>query len=132
MRLAIEICVIVAAVVVMLIAIPNAAHRKRVHRRSERPARPADLERLERLVVTGRATAGDVHMRLRPVLQEVAAARLRRHDVWLDRSPEDARSLLGDDLWEIVRTDRPWPDDPRAPGISMEQLSSAIARLESL
>lgn len=132
MRLPVEIVAILAAAVAIFFAVPQAVHRKRQRRRPARPQRPADLERLERLVVTARATAADVHLRLRPVLQEMAAARLRRRGVWLDRSPEEARRLLGEELWELVRTDRPRPADPRAPGLSIEQLTSVIMRLERL
>ncbi len=132
LRLLIEVAVLAAGVVVMLVAIPDAVRRKRVRRGPDRPERPADLVRLERLVVTGRSTAGDVHLRLRPVLRELASARLRHHGVWLDRSPQDARRLLGDELWEIVRPDRPWPSEPRAPGMSWDQLTSVVTRLERL
>ncbi len=132
LRLAAELVAILAGAVAMFVAIPHAASRKRVRRAPNPPMRPADLVRLERLVVTGRATAGDVHRRLRPVLQEVAGARLRPHGVWLDRNPDHARRLLGDELWELVRADRPRPPEPRAPGLSLEQLSALIARLERL
>jgi hypothetical protein len=132
LRLSIEIAVIAAGIITMLFAIPDAVRRKRVRRGPGRPERPADLVRLERLVVTGRSTAGDVHLRLRPVLQEVASARLRPHGVGLDRDTSEVRRLLGDELWEIVRVDRPWPSEPRAPGLSWDQLTSVIARLEQL
>jgi hypothetical protein len=132
MRLAAEFVAILAGAVAMIALIPRAARRKRRRRPREQPLRPADLVRLERLVVTGRSSAGDVHQRLRPVLQEVAAARLRPHGVWLNRNPEQARALLGDELWELLRTDRPRPADPRAPGLSLEQLGAAITRLEHL
>jgi len=132
MRLVAEIAVIVAGAIAALVAVPSAAHRKRARRGKPKPRRPTDLERLERLVVTGRATARDVHLRLRPVLREVAVARLRARGVQLDRDPIEAREALGEDLWEIVRADRHWPEDPRAPGISIEQLTAAIGRLESL
>ncbi|MDQ6822550.1 MAG: hypothetical protein M3076_19825 [Actinomycetota bacterium] len=132
LRLLIEIAIVAGGIVAMLFAIPDAVRGKRVHRNPDRPERPADLVRLERLVVTGRSTAGDVHLRLRPVLQEIAAARLRPHGVELERNPQDARRLLGDELWEIVRVDRPWPPEPRAPGVSWDQLTSVIARLEQL
>jgi hypothetical protein len=132
MRLAAELVAVVAGAVAMFIAIPRAARRKRTRRRPDQPVRPADLVRLERLVVTGRSTAGDVHQRLRPVLREVAAARLRPHGVWLDRAPEEARRLLGDELWELVRADRPRPPEPHAPGLSLEQLNSVVTRLERL
>jgi hypothetical protein len=132
MRLAAELVAVLGGAVAMFALIPRAAGRRRHRRPREQPVRPADLVRLERLVVTGRSSAGDVHQRLRPVLQEVAAARLRPHGVRLNRNPEQARALLGDELWELVRTDRPRPADPRAPGISLEQLGSAITHLEQL
>lgn len=132
LRLLIEIAIVAGGIVAMLFAIPDAVRSKRVHRNPDRPERPADLVRLERLVVTGRSTAGDVHLRLRPVLQEIAAARLGPHGVGLERNPQDACRLLGDELWEIVRVDRPWPPEPRAPGVSWDQLTSVIARLEQL
>ncbi len=132
MRLAAELVAILAGAVAMFVAIPRVASRKRIRRRGDQPMRPADLVRLERLVVTGRATAGDLHQRLRPVLQEIAAARLRPHGVWLDRNPDEARRLLGDDLWELVRADRPRPSDPREPGLSIDQLHSVVTRLERL
>lgn len=132
MRLAAELITILAAAVAMFVVIPRAAGRKRIRRRVDKPLRPADLVRLERLVVTGRSTAGDLHQRLRPVLQEIAATRLRPHGVWLDRNPEEARRLLGDELWELVRADRPRPSEPREPGLSLEQLGSVVTRLERL
>ena len=46
---------------------------------------------------------------LRPIVREIAAARLARHGVSLDRQPERARALLGAQTWELVRPDREAP-----------------------
>jgi broad specificity phosphatase PhoE len=94
--------------------------------------RPTDLEMLEgRLLVAGR-NAADFHTRLRPMLREIAAARLqRRHGVVLDHDPV-ARTLLGDELWEAVRPDRAAPADRSAPGPGLAAIEPLIARLEEL
>lgn len=76
--------------------------------------------------------AGDVHWRLRPVLREVAAAGLLRHRVRLDNEPERARLLMTPDTWELVRPDRPRPDDPLARGLAPGRLDAVLDELEAL
>jgi hypothetical protein len=95
--------------------------------------RPTDLELLEgRLLVSGRS-AVDLHSRLRPMLREIAAARLqRRHGIALDRDVDASRALLGDELWEVVRPDRPVPADRGAPGPGLDGIAPMIARLEEV
>lgn len=132
MTLALEILTLALGAVAMLVAIPAAPQRRRSKPRPAPPLRPEDLERVERLVVTGRSTAAEVHLRLRPVLREIAAARLRRRGVQLNLSRSDARELLGEELWELVRPDRPRPEDLRGPGISLELLAAMTDRLEAL
>jgi hypothetical protein len=132
MRLALEILTLVLGGCVMVVILPPAPKRQHASRRPESIRRPSDLEQLERLTVTGRATAAEVHLRLRPVLREIALTRLGQRGVQLDRSPDSARDLLGDKLWELVRQDRPRPDDLRAPGMSLEELEAIVERLERL
>ena len=132
MRLALEIVTLVAGALAMLRLMPPGHRRGRPARPPVRPDRPADLERIERVVATGGATKADVHSRLRPLLREIALARLLRRGVRLDQSPDAARALLGDELWEIVRPGRPRPEDLRAPGVSFEQLTAIVDRLERL
>ena len=70
---------------------------------------------------------------LRPLLQEVAAARLAdRHGVDLVASPERARQLLGPLVWPLVDPARPASEDSHSRGVSLEVLSAALARLEAL
>jgi hypothetical protein len=102
--------------------------------RTRRPVeRPALLVRLEREVSMASSSAFDVHARLRPTLVELAAELLpARRGVDLAREPERARELLGDETWELVRPDRPVPEDRSAPGIDLERLERVVASLEAI
>lgn len=101
-------------------------------RQKSRPGRPEELARLERIVALGVAGAGDLHMRVRPRLRAIAVTLLAVRGIDLDLSGERARSLLGDELWALVRPDRESPADPFAPGISAERLAVAVTALETL
>ena len=88
---------------------------------------------MERQLVLGVADADHAHRRLLPLLRAAAAARLSaRHGLELERRPDAARALLGDDTWELLRPDRPEPDDRNAPGLPMGQLRDVISTLERL
>jgi hypothetical protein len=91
----------------------------------EPPARLAGLERMEREVTLARASSFDLHFRLLPHLREIAQARLERDGK--APSPE----TLGR-WWDLLRPDRPAPDDRFAPGISEADLSALVADLEKL
>ena len=88
-----------------------------------------DLERIGR-TVAGASYAGEMHWRLRPVLREVAAVGVQRWGIDLDNDPDAARALLAPETWEIVRPDRPRPDDPFAHGLAHEELRDVVADLE--
>ena len=94
---------------------------------------PPTLLRLEQACVLGIARSFDFHYRLRPRLREIAAARLAaRHGVILDAKPEAARRILGDEAWELVRADRPAPEDRLARGVPAGELRSLVEKLEGL
>ena len=95
-------------------------------------ARPVSLERAEREVTLAMGTAFDVHYRLRPSLRSVAAGLLLRRGVDLERAPDRARELVGRDAWELIRPDRPGPDDRSAPGLPLEAVERAVGDLERL
>jgi len=97
------------------------------------PMRPPELVRTEREITLGTSSAGHLDQRLLPILREAAAARLSAgHNVDLDRRPDAARALLGEDAWELLRPDRPEPLDRNDPGIPMRRLRRVVSTLEKL
>jgi hypothetical protein len=93
---------------------------------------PAQLVRLERIVQWSGSGAVDAHTRLRPVLVEIAEARLARRGLRLERDVAEARRLLGPKAWELVRPERPAPRDRDAPGIAAGDLEEILDALEAL
>lgn len=92
---------------------------------------PSTLARMEDELALGVSGAFDLHHRLAPRLRTVAAGLLMsRRRVSLDADPEEARRLLGDETWEIVRPDRQPPDDRLARGISPDGLVRVVDSLE--
>jgi hypothetical protein len=97
-----------------------------------RSHRPPELVRLEHRLALAATTAFDVHYRLRPVVREIAAARLwARHAVDLESEPERAASLLGGEVWELVRPDRPPPPEPFGQGLGLAGIEAVAAELEA-
>lgn len=92
------------------------------------------LVSLERRLSGATATALYLDHRLRPLVREVAAARLaRHHGIDLDRQPERARALLGEGhAWELVRPERESPEDRFARGWGTRELRSLIEDLERI
>jgi hypothetical protein len=103
--------------------------------RARKPAASQAVEflRMERELVLGVADADHAHRRLLPLLRAAAAARLAaRHGFELERRPEAARALLGDEAWELLRPDRPAPEDRHGPGIAQKRIAAVIERVETL
>jgi len=74
-----------------------------------------------------------LHARIRPVLREIAAHRLRtRYGVELDAEAGRARELIGAHAWELVRPDRPAPEDRLARGLSVAELRLVVDDLEAI
>lgn len=104
-----------------------------LRQRPERPERPPELTRLEIDLAFGAESAAQLHSRVVPVLRMIAAGRLAsRHGVDLERRPEAALELLGENVWELVRPDRPPPRDLLAPGLPLRRISDVVTRLEEL
>ena len=92
---------------------------------SQRERRVPELERTEREVTLATATAYDLHFRLLPHLREIAQCRLEQTGKTSD--PE----TLGR-WWELLRPDRPEPEDRFAPGIKQAELRALVADLERM
>jgi hypothetical protein len=104
----------------------GARRRKDDHRRT-----PGSLARLEDEAALGVAGAFDLHHRFRPHLRRIAAEILAgRRLVSLDSSPEDARRLLGEDTWNLIRADHPPPEDRLARGMPVAELRRTVEALE--
>ena len=93
---------------------------------------PSQLLRIERIVERSGESGSTAHTQLRPLLSEIAEARLARRGVQLSRDHDEARRLLGPEAWELVRPDRPPPPDRRAPGVAPPPLEAVLDSLEAL
>jgi hypothetical protein len=100
--------------------------------RSPSASVPSQLLRIERIVERSAESGLAAHNLLRPVLSEIAAARLAQRGVQLSRDHDEARRLLGPEAWELVRPDRPQPPDGRAPGSARRELEAVLDSLEAL
>src|SRR5262249_6269681 len=104
-------------------------------RRARRVAERLPLEQLRRVDETlAAAHASEVgrDRELRPLFRAIAATRLARRGVDLDRNPVQARAILGEDLWEVVRSGRSQGSPLVAGGVSTTELQSLIGRLERI
>ena len=98
-----------------------------------RPRPPPTLLRLEQACALGVARSFDLHYRVRPRLREIAAPLLAtRRGVTLDGDRDAARNILGEETWELVRADRPLPEDRLASGIPVATLREVVESLERL
>lgn len=99
----------------------------------ERPAQVEEIERIKRELQIAQTTSFDLHFRLRPTLRRIASELLQsRRGIQLDSDPAAARSVLGDETWELVRDDRPPPEDRFGPGIDRAALHRVVDSLEAL
>jgi len=92
-------------------------------RKPEQPTRPAELVRIEREITLGTTSAGHLHNRLVPLLREAAVARL---------GPAVTRERVGEDAWELLRPDRPEPEDRNGPGVPLRRVRGVVSTLERL
>jgi hypothetical protein len=140
---ALAIWVVTVAAIALVLVVRHAGGRRARQRasrfeaalrgRRETPQRPLELLRMERELELGIADSAHAYRRLLPLLRAAAEARLAsRHGIELDRRPDAAEALVGDDVWELLRPDRPEPADRHGPGIPRARVAAAIERVESL
>jgi hypothetical protein len=90
-----------------------------------------ELDRLERELYMSASKDFDLHYRLRPVVREIALARLERRGLSLDSGSPSVRELVGD-LWPLVDPDREAPRDRQAAGPGLDELRQTVESLERL
>ena len=101
-----------------------------LRRPAVKPLRIAERDKLAREVQLGMQTAFDLHYRLRPTLVEIARNRLAGRGVRLES--DRARRVVGEEAWELLRPDRPPPQDRNAAGIDTDELDRVAAALEGI
>ena len=136
MRLLAEILLVALAglgVAVCLALLPRPRPVRRPPSGPRPSQRPDQLVALERVLINGTGSSLHAHASLRPLLSEIAAQRLAVHGQRLQSMPAlEGRRLLGDQLWELVRPDRPFPEDRHGPGVSAPELAAMLDVLEGL
>jgi hypothetical protein len=94
---------------------------------------PSSLGRIEHEAALAIVGSFDLHYRFVPRVRSIASGLLTsRRRISLDDQPDVARNALGEETWEIVRPDRPPPEDRLARGISPEGLGRVVDSLERL
>ena len=124
---------LVAFLVIVAAAFPNSPSPfvTSLHRPTAAVERPGSLARLEREVSMAGSAAFDVHYRLRPTIMELAAALLSsRRGIDFEHDTERAHAALGKDVWELVRPDRPQPEERHGAGIDEASLDRIVTALE--
>lgn len=90
-----------------------------------REARLPEVEKMQREVTLATGSAYDLHFRLLPHLREIAQSRL-------ERSGKTAGPDTLGRWWELLRPDRPEPEDRFAPGIKHAELRTLVDDLERM
>jgi hypothetical protein len=139
--LAIWLVIVAALVLVALIResrerggpVPPSRFEQALRKRKPATGQPEELVRMERELLLGIADADHAHRQLLPLLRATASARLAaRHGLEPGRRAELERELLGEEVWQLLRPDRPEPADRHGPGLAQEQVVAVIEKVESL
>jgi hypothetical protein len=120
---------------VTLVAVTRSesAPGERRARRGRREVWPQRLVTLRGVLAQAVETAGAEHQRLRPLLRDIAAQRVQSgHGFAMDADPARARLLLGEPAWELLRPERPWPDDRRGPGRGLARVTEIVNAIEKV
>jgi hypothetical protein len=128
------VVVLVLALDALLSAYPATARLRPRGRAADPPRRPPhSLVRLEQEAAIGVASSFDLHHRLRPRLRDLALDLLdTRRRISLDRHGDEARAILGDRTYELVREGRPPPEDRLARGLQPTELDEVVRSLEGV
>jgi hypothetical protein len=99
----------------------------------EPPPDADEFASIRRSVEGARFSSFDAHFTLRPLLRELAAARLwARRGIRLDAQPELAAEVLGSEAFAFLRERRPPPSNYRRPVMSLPAIERIVSALESI
>lgn len=141
LEVAVRIYGLVVCVVALSLALralrrsyPRVRPRRPPTTRNSRSRRvPPSLARIEHEAALGVAGDLDLHFRFVPRVRAIAAGLLSsRRSVSIDGAPDTAQSILGPQTWELVRADRPPPEDRRARGLPVSDLRHVVESLERI
>jgi hypothetical protein len=105
--------------------------RRRPHAASSERQPPSGLGRIEHEAALGVAGSFDLHYRLVPRLRSIAAGLLSsRRRISLEGQQAAARAALGAETWDLVRPDRPPPENRLGRGLSSQELGRVVDSLE--
>lgn len=134
--MSLEAVIVVAGTIATVIAVaalaarlPAGSRPPAPRPRAERRSPPSQLLRIERIAERASESSLAAHTQLRPVLIQAAESRLARRGVTLE-DEEEARRLLGPEVWDIVHPGLRAPPD--GPGIAPSELDAILDRLEAL
>jgi hypothetical protein len=114
-------------------ALAVARIRDRLPRSTSRRSVTSELARIEGAVVESLGSANGVHRRLRPLVRDIVEDQLAvTYGLNLGRDAIRVRQLVGEDVWELIRPERPFPEDGFAPGLRLQELVALVDSLESL
>ena len=132
---ALVLCVTALALALMALrrAFPAERRLREGGRAPSRPRPPASLARIEHEAALAVASSFELHYRFAPRLRSIAASLLvSRRRISLAAQPVAARNALGASTWELVRPDRPAPEDRLARGVTAQELERAVDSLEAV
>jgi hypothetical protein len=135
---ALDIYVVFLGALLLLALARVTGGRQEPHRRPLRPLdepsdRIVELDRLERDVVLATGSELEQHVRIKPLLRDVVEHRLWvSRGIRLEESPERARKVLGDELYELVKPGRPDPNARWFRGLDLHGLGRVLDQIEAL
>jgi hypothetical protein len=126
----------VLGLLVLAFGVPAAPtrHRRRRRRRKLPDIAPyPTFQQVSEQLSWAEVSPRHYDMVTRPLLVRLMASRLsERHGVDLHRFPEQARAIVGEDLWWWLDPTRPVEGSSQPPGVDVRTLTRLVERLETL